>query len=106
MRAGKLAATEAEVQEARAEASEAQKAASKAEGDIEGLGDAYNALEAANYQLEAQLTDLRSQAQPSGAQVWLDLPNHMNFEGSLPLWLRFAWENVVELHKPPTKYVC
>ena len=58
--AGKLAASDAALQEARAELAEAQMAVGKAEGEVQGLSDAYSALESHNYQLEAQLSEPRS----------------------------------------------
>lgn len=62
-----LAAAEGALQGAKEEAEEAGRAAAKAELDMQGLGEAYNALEAQNYQLEAQCSELRSQVQSHGA---------------------------------------
>ena len=65
--AGRLALSQAEAQAAREEVVEAHGIAARAELETQGLGEAYNALEAQNYQLEAQLSDLRSQLQHAGA---------------------------------------
>lgn len=73
LHAGKLAAAEASALESSTALAEAQGAAAKAEADLQDLGDAYNALEQTNYQLEAQLSELRSRALSAGITSGLAL---------------------------------
>ena len=58
--AGQLASAEHAAQDAEHEARDARAMLAKNEADLEGLSDAYNALEAANTQLESQVQQQRA----------------------------------------------
>ena len=88
--AGQLASAEHAAQDAENEARDTRALLAKNEADLEGLSDAYNALEAANSQLESQVQQQRASGKwltgyyPAETYSWSEFAHEQDCPASLP----------------------